>query len=77
MTNGFTGRTSAALRFGFGARVNTNPSSSSIDCRFLLAIRSLDLRRLEGGELTSFIRLFPFADLALGVAGGESGYSFV
>jgi hypothetical protein len=63
--------------------VNTNPSSSSIEVRFvpvLLAIRSLDLRLLEGGELISITLclvpreavVLPFT-LCGGVAGGESG----
>ena len=66
--------------------MNTNPSSSSIDCLFcpaLLAILSLDLRLFAGGDWFSLaICFFPRVVVVFvlsfgGVAGGESGYSFV
>jgi hypothetical protein len=84
-----------AFRLCLGARVKTNPSSSSIDDRFLpccfCAIRSLDRRRLAGGESPSATRFLPFSVFALlcccacrgggggggGNGGGECRYSFV
>lgn len=72
-----------ACAFLFGALVNTNPSSSSIDCLFcpvLFAILSLDLRLFAGGESLSPVTCF-FPRVAVlsfgGVMGGDSGYSFV
>ena len=81
------GLTSCAIcfRFCFAGRVNTNPSSSSMDCLFcvaaLLAILSLDRRLLAGGEFNSNTCCFFVARVVVvlplllcgGVTGGESG----
>ena len=75
-----------AFRFCLDARLNTNPSSSSIAidvlfCPSFCAILSLDLLRLAGGEVVKSKACF-FTGFVLtfggeGVVGGESGYSFV